>query len=148
MAGRSASIWARAAGSCSRQRSTSQVRPGTPTALMTTLSLIGHSRGRLRASSLVALAVPMPSIAVSASHSTSIRRKVSSPASHRSVSCGRAASIRDSRWPSLPSRVRTTWGRQVMSSSATASRSSAMIAPGGLRPRSLKVIPAKPGSRK
>jgi DNA-binding NarL/FixJ family response regulator len=34
--------------------STSQVRPGTSTALITRLSLIGQSRGRLRASSLLA----------------------------------------------------------------------------------------------
>jgi hypothetical protein len=47
-AGRSAATWARPAGSWRRQRNTSQVLPGTPTALMTTLSLIGHSRGRLR----------------------------------------------------------------------------------------------------
>ena len=47
--------------------------------------LVHIPRGRLRASSLVALAVPMPSIAVRASHRTSMRRKVSSQASHRSV---------------------------------------------------------------
>jgi hypothetical protein len=115
---------------------------------MTTLSLIGHSLGRLRASSLVALAVPIPSIAVRASHRTSIRRRVSSPASHRSVACGITASICDSCWRWLSSRMRTAWGRQVMSSSDTASKSSAVISSGGLRPRSLKVIPAKPGSEK
>jgi Succinyl-CoA ligase like flavodoxin domain len=84
---------ARSAESCIRQRSTSQVRPGTSTALITKLSLIGQSRGRLRASSLLALAVPAPSIAVKASHTTSMRDMVSSEASHRSIACGNPASI-------------------------------------------------------
>jgi hypothetical protein len=108
---RSASIWARAAGSCIRQRRTSRVLPGTPAALMTTLSLIGHSRGRLRASSLAALAVPMPSIAVSAPRRTSMRPRVSSPASRKSVSCGMAASIADSRCRPGGKRVLRALGR-------------------------------------
>ena len=45
--GRSVSISPRAAGSCKRLRSASQVQPGTPTAWITILSLTGHSRGRL-----------------------------------------------------------------------------------------------------
>ena len=57
--GRSASISARDAGSCRNVRNASQVQPGTPTAPMTTLSLTGHSRGRLRASSLDAVADPV-----------------------------------------------------------------------------------------
>jgi hypothetical protein len=44
--GRSASISARAAGSCSKARNASQVQPGTPTAPMTTLALTGRSLGR------------------------------------------------------------------------------------------------------
>lgn len=72
-------------GSCypCRAHPTSQVRRGTSTALITTLSLIGHSRGRLRASSLLAVAVLMPWIAVRASQMRSIFFIVSSEASHK-----------------------------------------------------------------
>ena len=46
----------------------------------------------------------------------------------------------------LPSSCRTASGRQAMSSSETASRSSAVTAPGGFWPRVQKLMPAKPSA--
>ena len=112
------------------QRTTSQVCPGSPAARITTLSVAGQSRGRLRASSFAPVAVPTPGISSKASHSGSTVATSASEAAHRSTSPGIVASMAETGPDWLPSSWRTASGRHAMSSSETASRSSAVTASG------------------
>ena len=112
-------------------------------AWMTTLSLTGHSLGRLRASSLDAVAVPTPGICNSASQSGSTDARSSSGASPRSISLGMADSSPDTIAALVSNSCRTASGRQAISSNETASRSLGVTASRGLLPRQVNDSPAK-----